>query len=545
MTARLARRSGFAWPSGSRCRSGCWCVVSVVGLVAGLIALSELGDARRRTVDRIDPAITAALRLTAAMLNEETGVRGYALTQDPAFLEPYARGRREERAAFARARRDAGRRSARGSSADVGAAAACRRRLAPDVRRAGDRRRARRPRHVHRRRPGERQAALRPPARDAGARCRPTCGASAARARADLALRRRGRDRHLHRLRRPAAGRRCWWRAGVLRGVVGRAARPPRRARADGRPRGLRPHGRRGRRARGGRARRRRRRDAATHPVRARGAGRHATTSSAPTPSSSSSPTSPRTTCRSRCARSPSFTQMLQRRYAGPARRARRPVHRLRRRRRPADAGPDQRPARASRASAASREPDVAVDLGRPRARRRATTLADRRSRRPAARVEVTASCRRCAASRRCCALVFQNLIGNGLKFRGDEPPRGARSAPRAASGEDDGASPSPTTASGSSRSTPTASSSSSSACTRARATRAPASGWRCAARSSSTTAAASGSTPSPGDGADLPASPCRSRDRRRARRSEPHEHRRGRADRGPARRGRPGRRRS
>ena len=41
-----------------------------------------------------------------------------------------------------------------------------------------------------------------------------------------------------------------------------------------------------------------------------------------------------------------SFTQMLQRRYAGRARRARGPLHRVRRRRRPADAGADQRPAR-------------------------------------------------------------------------------------------------------------------------------------------------------------------------------------------------------
>ena len=59
------------------------------------------------------------------------------------------------------------------------------------------------------------------------------------------------------------------------------------------------------------------------------------------------------------------------------------------------------------------------------------------------------------------------------------------------------------TTASASTTSTPSGSSSSSSACTRATRTRAPASAWPCAARSSSTTAAGSGSRrPRPGRGA-------------------------------------------
>jgi signal transduction histidine kinase len=76
-------------------------VVAVAGVVAGLLSLSSLGDNRALLVDRLDPATTSALRLSAAMLNEETGVRGYALAGDRSFLEPYTRGRGEERAALA------------------------------------------------------------------------------------------------------------------------------------------------------------------------------------------------------------------------------------------------------------------------------------------------------------------------------------------------------------------------------------------------------------------------------------------------------------
>ena len=62
-----------------------------------------------------------------------------------------------------------------------------------------------------------------------------------------------------------------------------------------------------------------RRRDARADRRRARPPLRGAPrpTCGAPTPSSSSSPTSPRTTCRSRCARSRRFCQLLQRRYGG------------------------------------------------------------------------------------------------------------------------------------------------------------------------------------------------------------------------------------
>jgi signal transduction histidine kinase len=74
-------------------------VVAALGLVAGLLALGRLDDRRELLADRIDPAAAAALRLSSALLNEETGVRGYVLAREDPFLVPYRTGRQEERAA--------------------------------------------------------------------------------------------------------------------------------------------------------------------------------------------------------------------------------------------------------------------------------------------------------------------------------------------------------------------------------------------------------------------------------------------------------------
>ncbi|MET9607880.1 ATP-binding protein [Streptomyces sp. NPDC006512] len=58
----------------------------------GAALLSNTTEAGDRLVDGILPAQRDALRLEAALLDQETGVRGYLLAGDPALLEPYERG---------------------------------------------------------------------------------------------------------------------------------------------------------------------------------------------------------------------------------------------------------------------------------------------------------------------------------------------------------------------------------------------------------------------------------------------------------------------
>ncbi|GAA3373086.1 sensor histidine kinase [Streptomyces racemochromogenes] len=65
----------------------------VVGTGAlGAALLSHTTTAGNRLVDGILPAQRDALRLETALLDQETGIRGYLLAKEPALLEPYERG---------------------------------------------------------------------------------------------------------------------------------------------------------------------------------------------------------------------------------------------------------------------------------------------------------------------------------------------------------------------------------------------------------------------------------------------------------------------
>ncbi|MBI5106671.1 MAG: CHASE3 domain-containing protein [Solirubrobacterales bacterium] len=79
--------------------------VALSAVVVSILALDRQADARAELLDRLDPARTAQLQLAATLVDEETGVRGYALAGRPAFLEPYRGGRRTEPEAFARLER--------------------------------------------------------------------------------------------------------------------------------------------------------------------------------------------------------------------------------------------------------------------------------------------------------------------------------------------------------------------------------------------------------------------------------------------------------
>ena len=291
--------------------------VVIVLLVVSAVALSfRLYDAQSTVVDRLFATYAAASDLNQALLDQETGYRGYALTTRPEFLKPLQR-----RGAPGRP----GRASARASRGRLPEPAG---RPAPGPPRG--RRLARRGHH-----PGHRAGPRRGEAEGPGPG-----------GRQGTLRRGAGRDQELpHRDRHEAEGRRARAeprRQPAVRDPRRRAAAPDgvrvahlggaaplgdpaagtsrRRGRA-GRGRRPEPPGRRERRSGGDRgAGRPDRPDAVPHragvrPRRSlatggpRAPGRSSRSRPricvGPTPSSSSSPTSPRTTCRSRCARSP------------------------------------------------------------------------------------------------------------------------------------------------------------------------------------------------------------------------------------------------
>jgi signal transduction histidine kinase len=73
---------------------------SVGSVVAGGIALVSLNHARNRVINVIDPATVAAQQLDNALVNQETGVRGYALSAQQSFLGPYTDGLAAEQTAI-------------------------------------------------------------------------------------------------------------------------------------------------------------------------------------------------------------------------------------------------------------------------------------------------------------------------------------------------------------------------------------------------------------------------------------------------------------
>jgi signal transduction histidine kinase len=92
-------------PLVSRLRAGQWFAVTagivllllVTSFALGAVAIVRLTDARNTVVDEVGPTRVAAQQLLASLVEQESGLRGYALTGDRAFLEPYTRGVRDQR----------------------------------------------------------------------------------------------------------------------------------------------------------------------------------------------------------------------------------------------------------------------------------------------------------------------------------------------------------------------------------------------------------------------------------------------------------------
>ena len=76
-------------------------LILLVAIVAGGVSLSRLTEARETLLDGIGPAVRANQSLEVALLNQETGIRGFALTGNAEFLPPYREGVAAEAAALA------------------------------------------------------------------------------------------------------------------------------------------------------------------------------------------------------------------------------------------------------------------------------------------------------------------------------------------------------------------------------------------------------------------------------------------------------------
>ncbi|MFI5593581.1 ATP-binding protein [Amycolatopsis sp. NPDC051758] len=80
-------------------------VLLCIALVAGAVALTNLNDARTRLLDQTGPQLLQAGALATALVNQETGVRGYLLTRQQDFLDPYRAGLVDQEKAVAELRR--------------------------------------------------------------------------------------------------------------------------------------------------------------------------------------------------------------------------------------------------------------------------------------------------------------------------------------------------------------------------------------------------------------------------------------------------------
>ncbi|WP_067178724.1 sensor histidine kinase [Microtetraspora niveoalba] len=74
-------------------------VIMLVGVSLTVTALGDSREARRTVVDVIDPAALRTLELSTALSSQETSVRAYGLSGDPQFLDDYRAAVRAEREA--------------------------------------------------------------------------------------------------------------------------------------------------------------------------------------------------------------------------------------------------------------------------------------------------------------------------------------------------------------------------------------------------------------------------------------------------------------
>jgi len=81
-------------------------VVVFAGAIAGAVLVGRTDTLSDELINEIQPARVAAYQLQAALRDQETAVRGYAIAADPQFLAPYDEGQQAEADAAASIRDD-------------------------------------------------------------------------------------------------------------------------------------------------------------------------------------------------------------------------------------------------------------------------------------------------------------------------------------------------------------------------------------------------------------------------------------------------------
>jgi signal transduction histidine kinase len=76
-------------------------LVTAAGTALGVVAIVRLTKARNVVLDRNGPAVLAQLQLNTALVNQESGLRGFVLTGREQFLDPYREGRIAEAKQYA------------------------------------------------------------------------------------------------------------------------------------------------------------------------------------------------------------------------------------------------------------------------------------------------------------------------------------------------------------------------------------------------------------------------------------------------------------
>jgi signal transduction histidine kinase len=76
-------------------------LVTAAGTALGVVAITRLTNARNTVLDRNGPAVLAQLQLNTALVNQESGLGGFVLTGREQFLTPYRDGRISERQQYA------------------------------------------------------------------------------------------------------------------------------------------------------------------------------------------------------------------------------------------------------------------------------------------------------------------------------------------------------------------------------------------------------------------------------------------------------------